>query len=206
MDKDYMRKSESEKIKLISREILLYLVEGALTLFEIFDKGRVWRRPIADFKAWREIDRQKFSQLLYQLKKQKLIEIYEGQKGKFMQLTNKGRKKLKPYVLEKLKIKSPSHWDGKWHLVIFDIPIDKNQARDVLRQTLERLGFLNLQKSVYVYPFNCFSEINFLRSLYEVESYVNYIIADHIEEEKKFLQIFFEKGILHEKMLKKIKK
>jgi len=43
------------------------------------------------------------------------------------------------------------------------------------------MGFYMLQKSVWVYPYPCFDEIEFLRQIYKVEINVTYILAKSIE-------------------------
>lgn len=45
-------------------------------------------------------------------------------------------------------------WDGKWRLVIFDLPEDKKSIRESLRRKLYKLGFGQLQKSIYINPFD----------------------------------------------------
>lgn len=44
-------------------------------------------------------------------------------------------------------------WDGRWTVVIFDIPEQTRWIRDRLRFDLEDLGFGGLQKSVWISPF-----------------------------------------------------
>ena len=44
-------------------------------------------------------------------------------------------------------------WDGRWRMIIFDVPEKKRRYRDYLRQMLKTLGFKELQKSTWVTPF-----------------------------------------------------
>ena len=41
-------------------------------------------------------------------------------------------------------------WDGKWRVVIFDIPEQKRRVRDLFRRKLKHWGFKNWQQSVWV--------------------------------------------------------
>ena len=41
-------------------------------------------------------------------------------------------------------------WDGKYRIVLFDIPENDRLIRDVLRNTLKGLGFVGWQKSVWI--------------------------------------------------------
>ena len=73
------------------------------------------------------------------------------EKGKaYYQLTGRGREKIskKFPVLDLAKQK----WDGKWRMVIFDVPKEKNHRRDRLREKLKQLGFGMWQESVYISP------------------------------------------------------
>ena len=44
-------------------------------------------------------------------------------------------------------------WDGRWRMIIFDVPEKKRRYRDYLRQMLKTLGFKELQKSTWVTPY-----------------------------------------------------
>jgi phenylacetic acid degradation operon negative regulatory protein len=43
-------------------------------------------------------------------------------------------------------------WDGRWRLVLFDVPTAENTRRDALRRYLREKGFGYLQNSVWVTP------------------------------------------------------
>ncbi len=43
-------------------------------------------------------------------------------------------------------------WDGRWRLVLFDVPEPQRALRLKLRKTLRKLGFGYLQKSVWISP------------------------------------------------------
>jgi len=115
---------------------------------------------------------------LYQLKRQKFIEykILPNNKVK-AELTKKGRKRFEIYNFEDLKIKPSRNWDKKWRIVIFDIPEKKKGAREALREKLKKLGFFRIQKSVWVYPYECKDEIDFVCEFFNVENYVLYFSA-----------------------------
>lgn len=59
-------------------------------------------------------------------------------------LTDEGKTAL---LLNKLE---EEDWDGKWRVVIFDIPEQKRLVRDLLRRNLKKWGFKPLQKSVWI--------------------------------------------------------
>ena len=80
-----------------------------------------------------------------------------------------------------MAIRKPRRWDGYWRIVIFDIPEKRRRGREALRNKLKQLGFYQLQKSCFVHPFDCKSEIDFVSELFEVSPYVNFILAKEIE-------------------------
>ena len=98
-------------------------------------------------------------------------------------MTESGRKKALQYKIDEIKIKQPGSWDNLWRLTIFDIPEKKRRARDALRNKLRELGFLELQKSVFIYPFSCRDEIDFITEYFEIRPYVRYIEARFINNE-----------------------
>jgi DNA-binding transcriptional regulator PaaX len=52
------------------------------------------------------------------------------------------------------------------------------------------LGFYQLQKSCFIHPFECKSEIDFVTELYEVSSYVNFVLAKEIEGQTLLQKMF----------------
>lgn len=105
-------------------------------------------------------------------------------------LSEKGSKLAKLCSLDGLKIKKPKRWDGNWRIVIFDIPEPLKKVRDALRFHLKNLGFLELQKSVFVYPFPCLPEIDQVVKFYNVRKHVRIITASSIDNEDELMQRF----------------
>lgn len=162
-----MEPETKEKIRLTVREILLTFCDGMATIEEIF--GYRWQRQEArEYWKWRELDKDRFYQTLWRLEKQGYIKRYQKEKKNLIQLTSIGEKKAFKYIFEDLKIKPPKIWDKKWRMVIFDIPKDKKDLRDIVRERLKRWGFYQLQKSVFVYPFDCQKEVAALKYIYSL--------------------------------------
>lgn len=86
--------------------------------------------------------------------------------------------------------KKPRRWDGKWRMLIFDIPETRKKSRAQLRCTLAGLGFRRLQDSVWVYPYDCEDFVTILKLDMRVGKDILYIIADRIENDKP-LRIHF---------------
>jgi DNA-binding transcriptional regulator PaaX len=92
--------------------------------------------------------------------------------------------------LDKIRLKRPRKWDGYWRLVLFDIPEKHKMGREALRSKLNQLGFFPLQKSCFIYPFDCKSEITFISEIFEVAPYVNFILVKELEGATQLVKYF----------------
>ncbi|MDP4001815.1 MAG: CRISPR-associated endonuclease Cas2 [bacterium] len=82
-------------------------------------------------------------------------------------------------------------WDKKWRIIIFDIPQEKHIARIRFRNKLKSLGCVMLQKSVFIFPYECHEEIGDICESLEIGDYVDILIAESIGfKEAEFLKIF----------------
>lgn len=124
------------------------------------------------------------------LKNQRLVDFKEKNGEQILILSEEGKKRILKFNIGKLEIKKPRKWDGFWRVIIFDIPECQRQGRDILRSFLQRLGFYQLQKSCFVYPFECKDEVDFLTEIYNISQYINFIIAKHIEGENQLKKFF----------------
>jgi CRISPR-associated endonuclease Cas2 len=159
----------------------------AATAPNIFQVIKLFQKRDKNLKSAKEKSIQK---ALYRLKNQKLILITEKDGKTIVEITQKGKVKALKYKIENIKIKKPKSWDKKWRLVIFDISNKKRLARDVLRWKLKQLGFYRFQKSVWIYPYPCEDEIDFIKSVYQIEPNVKLVTAEKMEDEDKYLKIF----------------
>lgn len=125
------------------------------------------------------------------LKKRKFIKIVKEKNGKIrVKLTNKGRKRILEMSLDFVKIKKPRKWDGKWRIVIFDVPVKQNAAREALRSKMKNLGFKQLQKSAWIIPWECEDEILFIAEVFKAERYIEIIESDYLLHDREVRRIF----------------
>jgi len=106
-----------------------------------------------------------------------------------MVLTDKGKLKALTYKFDEMKIEKKD-WDGKWRLLIFDIPEKIRQGRNSLREKIKQLGFYELQKSAFIFPYNCKDEIDFIIEFYRLRKYARFAVLESIDNEKHLKQIF----------------
>jgi phenylacetic acid degradation operon negative regulatory protein len=81
-------------------------------------------------------------------------------------------------------------WDGKWRIIIYDIFSGKKQERELFRKTLKQLRFLQLQKSIYLTPFPCYDEIEYLRQVCDVGKEVIMLTVSGLENESVYKEYF----------------
>lgn len=124
------------------------------------------------------------------LKRNRLVSTCEKDGQQILTLSEDGRKRVLNFNLTELTIKRPKRWDGYWRIVIFDIPEGRKQGREALRSKLKQLGFHQLQKSCFIHPFDCRSEIDFVSEVFEVSPFVNFIVAKEIDGAAQLQKIF----------------
>ena len=120
--------------------------------------------------------RQSFRNALNRLERRGFI-IGERDKGKARYVLSEDGEKFANRLRLKLELSKSRKWDGRWRILIFDIPEKMRGKRDFLRKELRDFGFYPLQKSVWAYPyalpsdfFDLWDDINFGKQLILVDS------------------------------------
>lgn len=132
----------------LTSKLLLNLLAVGNTLSIFFPTPHELKRR-ALYGEWK--DYHSLKSAVYYLKRKGLIQIIDKNARRFLSLTKKGE-------LEALFVKArmpdhPKEWDGKWRLVIFDIPEEAKLKRDWLRRLLKKSGFYKIQGSVFASPY-----------------------------------------------------
>ena len=147
-------------------------------------------------RKYRKYTNKQIKNAIYNLKKRKLIEIVKYANDKVrVRLTNRGKERIKEFSLETLSIEKPKKWDGKWRILMFDIPTKPkiyNQAREALRSKIKELGFHQLQKSAWAYPYECEDELLFIAEIFNVQKHIEIITAEkllHEDQIKRFFKV-----------------
>ncbi len=116
---------------------------GIVHIIKLFPRKPDWQR-------WYLVDR-----ALKRLIRRGLVE--ETRRGRIVgfALTDKGRERLMRQEFARAELPKPKRWDGKWRIVVFDVPEKYRHLRDNLRTHFTRLGLHPIQKSVWLYPYPC---------------------------------------------------
>jgi phenylacetic acid degradation operon negative regulatory protein len=98
-----------------------------------------------------EVNYKTFQQIFYQLKRKGLIETIKDEAYFRPKITKQGSQKLNE-ILPQYRKKRP--WDKRIYLVTYDVSEERKDDRDLLRETLKKIGCGYLQDSVWVTPYN----------------------------------------------------
>lgn len=97
------------------------------------------------------------------LRKRGLVEQEKNEEGKtILKLTTLGREFLG----------KDEAWDGKYRIIIWDIPEKKRVIRNLFRRRLKEWGFKNLQRSVWISKKNATDKLRKLISDLDLEKWI----------------------------------
>lgn len=112
------------------------------------------------------------------------IEFLEMDGKKYARLTVRGEKTL-AYEREKLRLKDekPKRWDRRYRLIIFDVPEKRRKVRERLRMVMRDIGFLRIQDSAWVFPYDCEEFVALLKADLHIGKDVLYAVIEEIEND-----------------------
>lgn len=161
-------------------DILLDLGKNA-TLFETpyMHMKRLWReaRGVPGPKRWR------YNQAIRYLEHAAQVEVLERNDKTFLKLTRKGKLRV---LLERLEngYQKQTDWDGKWRLIIWDIPEKSRLHRDQIRKFIKDLGFLQLQQSVFITPYPLPQSAVLYLQESGLSKYLRFLRVDKIDDDR----------------------
>lgn len=125
-------------------------------------------------RGMQPLPRSSFSKAINRLKEGGLVESVKIDNQLIFKLTHQGEQ----FLLENFD--KDFKWDGKWRIVMFDIPEQKRLVRDLFRRNLKKWGFLPIQKSVWVSKKNFFDKLTEYTKALGIESWVAVIESDKV--------------------------
>lgn len=184
--------TKKQKKRITTKTLLKLLAEGTLLTIDTFlSLGRV---PNAAKILLGEIPQEYYPSSVidrtWRLYRKGLVKVSETKEGYRILITKKGKAEQLRFNLETMEIHTPEYWDGKWRIVFFDIPEKYKKQRDFLCQKLKALNFYLIQESVFIHPFDCEQEIEFLREVLEIPHQVKTGVLEKVENEKDLKRIF----------------
>lgn len=171
----------------ITDQFLYDFLEGTgETMHFIFKRRRTFgdllpgpKNPV--FEKYRKMkNKRRYSQFICYLKRNNLIRVKNLQGTETILLTKKGIDKA---VRASFKIKNnkpKKRKDGKWIMVIFDIPQNRRRDRTLLRSVLINLGYKMFQQSVWVSPYDISEKTEELLQFYSLDRYIRIFLINEL--------------------------
>lgn len=166
----------TEKVKKISLEILKEIAKFYEEMVELITFDDLKRNMY-----YMEGDPRRISVNIRSLEQKGFIKINRSSNS--VEITNKGKIKL----LEDSNNKSI---DGKWRVLSFDIPENCRNKRNQLRRSIKRIGYKQVQKSLWVCPFVRADEVNLIIKELQIEKYTAYLRVDKTDIEIHLKKLF----------------
>lgn len=170
--------------KLRTQDVLKIIGIGGLVAASIFSPNLA-KAFLEISKEFKGVNNKNLGRIVRRLEKQRMIDFNQENGQIRITITDKGKTRLLSYNFENMEIKEPKT-DGKWRLVIFDIPEERKRDRESFRRKLLQLGFVRLQDSVFASPFKCKEEIDFLSNYLNISDFVTLAVIEKIERGEFF--------------------
>ncbi|MBI2334733.1 hypothetical protein HYU96_02930 [Candidatus Daviesbacteria bacterium] len=156
---------------------LLLTLEKSIDGYIRFDHFVNKPHLYAHYGWWdRPLKKSALALALKRLRENGLVELIDDREL-IVRLTDNGRDKA---LWTKMRL-NDEKWDGKWRLVIWDIPEKRRVARDLLRHKLKWLGFRKLQKSVWITKKNCTQVLRDFIKKMGIRDWVVVIESDNVD-------------------------
>ena len=122
--------------------------------------------------------------VLYRLKQKGEIEFVDRDGKKYARLTERGEHSL-ALLQQKMALTDgrKRKWDHRYRLVIFDIPEKRKSTRERIRLEMRELGFLRIQDSAWLYPYDCEEFVALLKADLHIGKDVLYAVIEEIEND-----------------------
>ncbi|MEN9413304.1 MAG: hypothetical protein RLZZ342_391 [Candidatus Parcubacteria bacterium] len=171
----------------LARDILRLVGAGVVVGASVMAPNTI--QLIDYFNPQGRAERNRLWKTIKYLENKHRIQIEERGGEKYVLLTAHGRTKLDEDAVWELAVERPRAWDRKWRLVMFDFP-SHVQTRHSFRVKLEDMGFVQYQRSVFIFPFECHEEIHAIARWYGLDEYIRYIVATEVHDMRRFAKLF----------------
>jgi len=142
------------------------------------------------FDLFKKDEQKDAKSAIAKLKHEKTIRQKQNYDGSVLiSLSEKGKLRALNLIFRKLN-KRKEKWDGKWRMVSFDIPDHCTKGRKALVYRLKLGGFYELQKSLFIYPYDCEKEVRAFAKLFKIEKYICFALLESIDNKDKLMHHF----------------
>ena len=179
-------KDKFENITTKTEKILYYLLLSGGVLAASFFAPKLPYEILKNYLKNKKFNKSRFNRDIKRLSSRGDIKIGNNQ----VSITKQGKERVLKYKLDDMILKKQTKWDGRWRVVVFDIPDYRRKVSNILRWKLISLGFIQYQKSIFIIPYPCRDEIDFIKEVFEISPHVKLIEATWIDDQDYFLRKF----------------
>jgi len=169
-------KKKYGSIALKMLEEILRISEGLPLIF--LDRKEFHRRLSSD-----DFSYSKFMDRIRRLEKENFIKIGDSANGLSIEITNKGRIKC-------IENSKNNEVDGKWRMLSFDIPEKYRNKRNVFRRSIKKIGYKQVQKSLWVCPYIRGEEVELIEEELGINEYVAYLVVEKTDIDEYLKELF----------------
>lgn len=163
-------------------QLILFFLEKSVGAGELFVESmgelrHEMRRGVYHDYPRQPLSEPTISQAIRRLRERGFLEMERKQVGEIvLRLTKSGREFA-------LLTGQRAEWDGRWRIVVFDIPESKRAVRNALRGKLKQWGFVQWQKSVWATKKPVTEKLRQIVKELEIEQWVLVIESDDTGKE-----------------------
>lgn len=146
-----------------AQDILKELTAGDLLVAHLFSGRSTFRlHKIVREKAWQRYRQRKE---IERLEREGLVRRNRHGSETVLQITRRGRDALDSARRRTARdMQRAAVWDGKWRMVTYDFPEKNRNVRNAVRYLLKKHGFFQVQKNIWMYPYDQKETIEFLEN------------------------------------------
>jgi len=122
--------------------------------------------------------------LFNNFKKVGYINVQTNGNQRSIKFTNKAKLAVVDRLVERFEL------DGQYRFISFDIPETMKVNRNRFRRTIKRMGFIQVQKSLWVCDKNVTDFIEIAAAEYSVSEYIVYIVSNQFDARKNVEEMF----------------
>lgn len=159
--------------------------DGLIRLTKDFLKPSIRKSHFYN-KNYTDISRQNIYNSAKRLQENGYLEKIKDKNKVYYKITIAGRKWIDRKLFDREK------WDGKWRIVMYDVPEEEKRKREYLRRKLVELGFKQLQRSVWVSPFDVLDDVKLLVEENNLHNNFWYFWADSFTNDEEIIEKFLK--------------
>ena len=183
------RARKVRRLRTFQKAALIAVLAGAMVLTgAVPDFNKILRYFIGNKKGARFNYRIKTA--LGRLAANGLVTFEEREGKRYARITEVGKQVLEFESLRDKALRKPRRWDGRWRVVLFDIPERRRRVRNQLRRFMQEFGFERLQDSAWIYPYDCEDIIALAKANFRIGADALYMIVEQLERDKHMREHF----------------